>query len=60
LRGLVASIGFGQILCSLGSAALSCGECIGCGRGARRIGGERHRFMISFFDRLDAEMQGKG
>jgi uncharacterized protein len=27
---------------------------------ARRIGGERHRFMISFFDRLDAEMQGKG
>jgi len=26
---------------------------------ARRIGGERHRFMISFFDRLDAEMQGR-
>lgn len=25
---------------------------------ARRIGGERHRFMIAFFDRLDAEMQG--
>lgn len=29
-------------------------------KSARRIGGERHRFMISFFDRLDAEMQGKG
>jgi uncharacterized protein len=26
---------------------------------ARRIGGERHRFMITFFDRLDAEMQGR-
>jgi uncharacterized protein len=26
---------------------------------ARRIGAERHRFMISFFDRLDAEMQGR-
>ena len=25
---------------------------------ARRIGGERHRFMVAFFDRLDAEMQG--
>lgn len=27
---------------------------------ARRIGGERHRAMIAFFDRLDAEMQGRG
>jgi uncharacterized protein len=27
--------------------------------GARRIGAERHRFMITFFDRLDAEMQGR-
>jgi uncharacterized protein len=26
---------------------------------ARRIGAERHRFMIAFFDRLDAEMQGR-
>ncbi len=26
---------------------------------ARRIGGERHRFMLAFFDRLDAEMQGR-
>jgi uncharacterized protein len=26
---------------------------------ARRIGDERHRFMIAFFDRLDAEMQGR-
>jgi uncharacterized protein len=26
---------------------------------AQRIGGERHRFMIAFFDRLDAEMQGR-
>jgi uncharacterized protein len=26
---------------------------------ARRIGVERHRFMITFFDRLDAEMQGR-
>lgn len=25
---------------------------------ARRIGGERHRLMVAFFDRLDAEMQG--
>jgi uncharacterized protein len=28
-------------------------------KSARRIGGERHRFMISFFVRLDAEMQGR-
>jgi uncharacterized protein len=27
---------------------------------ARRIGGERHRTMIAFFDLLDAEMQGRG
>jgi uncharacterized protein len=26
---------------------------------ARRIGAERHRFMTAFFDRLDAEMQGR-
>ncbi len=26
---------------------------------ARRIGAERHRFMIAFFDRLDAEMQNR-
>lgn len=26
---------------------------------ARRMGYERHRFMITFFDRLDAEMQGR-
>jgi uncharacterized protein len=26
---------------------------------ARRIGGERHRFMLAFFERLDAEMQGR-
>jgi uncharacterized protein len=26
---------------------------------ACRIGAERHRFMIAFFDRLDAEMQGR-
>ena len=26
---------------------------------ARRFGAERHRFMIAFFDRLDAEMQGR-
>ncbi|MCC6453726.1 MAG: HD domain-containing protein [Caldilineaceae bacterium] len=26
---------------------------------ARRIGAERHRFMIVFFDQLDAEMQGR-
>jgi uncharacterized protein len=26
---------------------------------ARRIGAERHRFMAVFFDRLDAEMQGR-
>lgn len=26
---------------------------------ARRIGAERHRFMTNFFDRLDAEMQGR-
>lgn len=26
---------------------------------AQRIGLERHRFMIAFFDRLDAEMQGR-
>jgi uncharacterized protein len=26
---------------------------------ARRIGAERHRFMIAFFDQLDAEMQGR-
>jgi uncharacterized protein len=27
---------------------------------ARRIGTDRHRFMIAFFDRLDAEVQGTG
>lgn len=26
---------------------------------ARRIGAERHRFMLAFFDRLDAEMLGR-
>jgi uncharacterized protein len=26
---------------------------------ARRIAADRHRFMIAFFDRLDAEMQGR-
>jgi uncharacterized protein len=26
---------------------------------ARSIGAERHRYMITFFDRLDAEMQGR-
>ena len=26
---------------------------------ARRLGAERHRFMLAFFDRLDAEMQGR-
>jgi uncharacterized protein len=26
---------------------------------ARRLGAERHRFMLSFFDRLDAEMKGR-
>jgi uncharacterized protein len=26
---------------------------------ARRIGTDRHRFMIAFFDQLDAEMQGR-
>jgi uncharacterized protein len=26
---------------------------------ARRVGAERHRFMLTFFDRLDAEMQGR-
>ena len=26
---------------------------------ARRMGNERHRFMLTFFDRLDAEMQGR-
>ena len=26
---------------------------------ARRVGAERHRFMITFFDRLDAEMLGR-
>lgn len=27
---------------------------------ARRMGAERHRFMLAFFDRLDTEMQGRG